>query len=71
MAVPGLPPVITPEDEFILAIVVLLLLHMPPVTASLNVITDPAEQTEEGPAIATGDGLTVTVVVEKQPGPVV
>ena len=45
-------------------------LHVPPVTASLSVIVDPAH-TDEGPEIAAGSGLTASVAVRTQPDGIV
>jgi hypothetical protein len=59
-------PVMTPVAEPALATAVLLLLHVPPVTALLNVMADPA-QIEAGPDIDDGDWFTVTTVVTKPP----
>jgi hypothetical protein len=47
------PPVTTPLDDPTVASVVLLLLHEPPVVASVRVIADPVH-TLFAPAIATG-----------------
>ena len=61
--VPADTPVTTPE-LFIVATAALLLLHVPPVVASLNVVEFPI-QTLVVPVIAAtvGKGFTVTVVV--------
>ena len=48
------------------AIAVLLLVHVPPFTASLNVASEPA-QTFDGPEIVDGGGTTVSVVAAAQP----
>jgi len=64
----GLPvatPLTIPVDPT-LARLVLLLLHVPPVVASLNAVVDPAHTTRV-PVIPAGKGLTVTGVVMKQP----
>jgi hypothetical protein len=49
---------------------VLLLVHVPPVSAFVSVIVEPA-QTDDGPPIVAGSGLTVTVIVLAQPEPIV
>ena len=66
-AVPTPIPVNTPMPETV-AIAVEELLHEPPVVASLNVIVDPT-QVVDGPPIAAGDGVTVTVAVWLHPVP--
>ena len=53
-----------------LAMPVALLLHVPPVIASLNAVVRP-EHMLRVPRIAVGNGLTVTIVVITQPVPVV
>ena len=64
------PPVTRPVAEPILAIPEALLLHVPPVVASLNVVVSP-EQTLRVPSIAVGDGFTVTTAVTIQLVPIV
>jgi len=66
LATPAEEPLTTPVVEPTGATDILLLLHVPPTVASLNVITEPIH-TEDGPVIATGTGLTVTGCVTKQP----
>ena len=68
VAVPALPPVTFPV-EFTVATDVLLLLHVPPVTASVNAVDRP-EHTENNPTIDTGAAMTVTVFVTSVPQPV-
>ena len=59
------PPVTIPVEEPIVAMVVLVLVHVPP-PPSLSVIV--AEiQTPVGPVIGPGKGLTVIVLVIEQP----
>ena len=60
--IPPLIPVITPDDgpEIKSAMVGLLLLHVPPGTASVNIAIWP-EQTAAGPDIGEGSGLMFTV----------
>jgi hypothetical protein len=57
-----------PEDDPIVATVVVLLIHVPPVVASLSVLHSPA-QTVVGPVIPTGTGFTVPIlnVLHKPP----
>lgn len=55
-------PVTTPEPEPTVAADVLLLLHAPLNVPSVRVDEDP-KQIPEAPVIASGSGLTVTVVV--------
>ncbi len=62
-------PVIIPEIVPAVATPVLLLLHVPPVTASVSVVTAPPQML--APLMADGSGYTVTVVVAgMQPAPV-
>ena len=58
-------PVTRPVDGLIEAVAGTLLLHTPPVAASLNVVVRPW-QTLVAPVIAAGVGLTVNGVVIKQ-----
>ena len=64
--VPASIPETTPVVVPIVATVVLLLLHVPPVMASLSVTVLPWH-TEEGPVMATGGGRTVTEKADVQP----
>ena len=66
VAVDALIPPTTPVDEPTVAIPLLLLLQVPPASVS-----DMVEliQTEEGPVIEAGKGLTVTVTLPTQPVP--
>lgn len=59
-------PVRTPEVLLIDPEVGLLLLHVPPATVLAMVILLP-EHTNFGPEMVSGVGLTVIVLVEKQP----
>ena len=68
VAVPAIPPVTTP-DAFTVATNELLLLHVPPVTASLKVVFDVAH-TDKAPDIAPGAAITVIVLVASVPQPV-
>lgn len=70
MAVPPDAPVNTPDEDPIVAIVVALLLHVPP-PASLNVAVNPTQATGDAPVIAVGSGLIVTAVVTIQLEPAV
>lgn len=56
--------------EFIEAIVISLLLHVPPVVALLRVLLLPSLNVVT-PVIAAGSGFTVTVTVRTQPEPTV
>ena len=62
VVVPEVRPETTP-DVLMPATEVALLLHEPPVVASVNVVVLPG-QTEVEPAIAAGAPVTVTVSVE-------
>ena len=70
VVVPGTKPVTIPLLDPIFAIVVELLVHTPPVTASLRVIVLPTH-TEAGPVIVAGVSKVVTIVVILQPVPAV
>lgn len=63
MVVPGATPVATPEDEPMVAIAILALLHKPPELASVN-IEDVLTQIYGEPDITAGGGLTVNSMVE-------
>jgi hypothetical protein len=65
---PALTPVITPVEEPILAVVVALLLQVPPVDVVDKVMVDPT-QTLEAPVMAAGRLFTVIAVVARQPVP--
>lgn len=65
-AVPALIPVTSPVDEFTVAILVLAVLQVPPVSASESSVVYPVH-TVFIPVIAPGIGFTVTVLVAKQP----
>jgi hypothetical protein len=58
--------VIIPVDEPTVAIVPSILLHVPPARVLFHKVVRPVH-TVADPVIAGGKGLTVTVVVEKQP----
>ena len=64
--VPRLPPVTTPVSEPMVAIPVLPLIQVPPLTASLSVIVEPTH-TAVGPVMAVGILYTVTTAVAIQP----
>ena len=66
VAVPDVPPVITPVVKMMLAVAVALLLQLPPAVASVNVVLRP-EHTSRVPMIAAGNGFTVTTSVMIQP----
>jgi hypothetical protein len=66
---PGLAPAVNePEVDPIVATGVLLLLHVPPVITSVNVVVVPGQMLNV-PVIADGTGLTVTIVVARHPVP--
>ena len=65
---PVLTPVAIPESEPIVATAVLLLAHVPPVTASVYNDVNPTHATD-GPMIAPGTGLTVIISETEQPVP--
>ena len=64
-AIPDTVPLPVP-DRTTVAALVLLLVHEPPVIASLKIIVLPVH-TLAGPVMAGGVGSTVTVVVVLQP----
>ena len=59
---PAATPVTRPEPEPIVAIDTSLLLHVPPLVASVSVVVAPS-QTLSVPPIVAGSGLMVTNVV--------
>jgi len=61
-----LPPVTSPEEIFTDATEVVLLLQVPPVVASLNVVVAPP-QIKAVPVIGVANAVTVTGVVARQP----
>lgn len=65
--VPAATPITSPVEEMVAAPGVLLV-HTPPVVASVNVIVEPTH-TLDAPEIAAGTGLTVTKNVFAQPVP--
>ena len=68
VSVPGDTLVTDPLPGRTVAIVVVLLLHVPPVVPSANNIADPIH-TAVGPNMANGNGLTVTILETVQPAP--
>jgi hypothetical protein len=56
-----------PEADPMVAAAVLLLLHVPPLAASVIVIADPEHTLVEAPAGTAGVGLTVTCTDVLQP----
>jgi hypothetical protein len=66
IVVPIVMPHAVPEEEPIVATDVLLLVHMPPGTASVNAVQLPAH-TPVAPVMGDGEAKTVTVVVTVQP----
>jgi len=65
-AVPIATPVTTPSEDPTLAIAELLLVHVPPVVELLNTLVRPT-QAVIFPAMAAGNGLTVTSAVSIHP----
>ena len=61
VAVPMAPPVTIP-DVFTVAIVMLLLLQVPPVTVGVNAVAEP-EHTVDAPEMVPADGAPKTVTV--------
>ena len=64
--VPAVIPVTTPVPEPTIATVCALLLHVPPVEASVKLTEEPTH-TVAVPVMPAGTGSTVTVVVAVQP----
>ena len=64
--VPAIMLLITPVDPPIVATNVFPLLQLPPVVASLKVVSEPAH-TAAVPKIEVGCGLTLTIAVAIQP----
>ena len=62
VVMPAVMPYTMPDVVPIVAIVVFVLLHIPPLLASLKVVVA-AVQTCIVPAIAGGNGLTVTITL--------
>lgn len=63
---PALTPLATPVAEPMVAMLPLVLLHVPPVVVIASVAELPIH-TPVGPVIVPGDEPTVTVVVVRQP----
>ena len=66
MVVPDATPLTVPVDEPTVPFATVLLLHVPPDVASLNVIVDPTHTDPGVPRIAV-IGLTVTILLLLQP----
>ena len=66
VTIPAAMPAASPEEEPMVTMDVLLLLHVPPVVASVNSVVSPT-QIVSNPAIAGGRGVTVAIVVVAQP----
>jgi hypothetical protein len=64
-AVPDATPVTIPDDEPTVATVGVVLIHTPPASKSVKVAVAPM-QTNVGPPIGAGMGLTVTIAVTLQ-----
>ena len=62
---PLIDPLVEPTVTF-----ELVLLQVPPGTASVNVIDDPEHTEKVAPPIAVGPGVTVTISVALQPASV-
>ena len=65
---PAAMPLTMPVTVTTVAIVVPVLLHVPPMLVSVRLVVDPAH-TVAVPSIAAGSGFTVTGVVTLQPAP--
>ena len=65
VVMPGDAPYTMPEATTVAA-AVLLLLHVPPLVASLNAVVDPTHMVV-APPMGDGNGFTVTIVVAGQP----
>ncbi len=66
VGVPAATPPARPVEIFTVAREMLLLLHVPPLVASVSVAVVPGHR-DVAPPIAAGSGFTVTVVVRMQP----
>ena len=66
VAVPDETPLTMPDEDPITAIVLLLLLQVPPVVVQVSVVVETVV-TEVAPVIAEGRGLTVTEDVKPDP----
>ena len=66
MLVPSATPLTIPEVLPMVAMVVVVLIQVPPATASLSVIVAPTH-TAPGPVMAAGIVYTATVVLTLQP----
>ena len=66
VSIPGDTPVTLPEPAKTVAMLLVLLLHVPPVVASPNIVPDPS-QAEGVPDIDSGNVLTVTTAVVVHP----
>ena len=66
MSIPGDTPVTVPEPDKTVAMLPVLLLQVPPVVPSANIVVDPS-QAEEVPVINDGKVLTVTIEVVVHP----
>ena len=65
-AVPANSPVTIPDDEPMMATVVLLLVHVPPAGVEFSVVVNPT-QTVSVPVMFVGLALIVTIAVLIQP----
>ena len=66
LAVPAAMPVTIPEDEPMVALEVLLLVHIPPASASVKFVVNP-RQTEAVPEIEAGSEFMVMTALPSGP----
>ncbi len=71
VAVPAVSPVTRPVAEPAVATMILLLVQVPPGVESVRVMAVPTQSILAGPVIADGTDVTVSVLVTRQPEPVV
>lgn len=64
---PADPPVITPVDELMVAIIMGLMLHVPPGVGSVTVSVEPTQTVPVPTLIGAGSALTVNTDDVKQP----
>jgi hypothetical protein len=69
VVLPAIPVVTVPDDDPIVATLVLLLVQVPPVIASVNVVVAPPAHKLSVPPITAGSGFTVNGVDTWQPVP--
>lgn len=66
VVVPALAPIKIPDDEPIVAVVVLLLVQVPPPTDEVRVVVDPLHKYEV-PLIVPDPEMMVSILVLKHP----